>query len=71
MKSGHVGELGWSSSEGNMFCLNKLVQLCLLLLLASVPVPTLAWPPETKPTPAVCKADLKEWSVQRTETAHP
>jgi len=31
-------------------------------------VPTLASPTETKPTPSVCKADLKEWSVQKTET---
>jgi hypothetical protein len=51
-----------------MFCLNKSLQLSLSLLLASVPVPTLASPPEAKPTPAVCKADLKEWSVQKTET---
>jgi hypothetical protein len=28
----------------------------------------LASPPETKPTPSVCKAHLKEWSVQKTET---
>lgn len=51
-----------------MFCLNKSLQLSLSLLLASVPMSTLASPPEAKPTPAVCKADLKEWSVQRTET---
>jgi hypothetical protein len=51
-----------------MFCLNKSVQISLLLVLASVPVPTIASPPETKPTPSVCKADLKEWSVEKTET---
>jgi hypothetical protein len=51
-----------------MFCLNKSLQLSLLLFLGSVPMPTLASPPEAKPTPAVCKADLEEWSVQKTET---
>ena len=50
-----------------MFCLNKFVQVSLLLFLASVPLLTLASPPETKPTPAVCKSDLKEWSQQKTE----
>jgi hypothetical protein len=33
---------------------------------------TVAWvamgAPETKPTPAVCKTDLKTWSAQKTET---
>jgi hypothetical protein len=42
--------------------------MSLLSLLVSVPVPTLASPPETKPRPTICKADLKEWSAQRTET---
>ena len=35
----------------------------MLMLMA----PAMAAPPEVKPTPAVCKADLKEWSAQKTE----
>ena len=41
--------------------------MCVFLFLA-VPGPMLASPPNAKPTPAVCKAALKEWSAQKTET---
>jgi hypothetical protein len=51
-----------------MFCLHKPVRISLLVLLLSIAVPTLASPPDTKPTPAVCKAALKEWSAQKAET---
>jgi hypothetical protein len=51
-----------------MFRLNSTLRLSLLVLLASIPMPTLASPPETKPTPAACKSYLKEWSIQKTET---
>ena len=37
-------------------------------LFLAVPGPMLASPPNAKPTPAVCKAALKEWSAQKTET---
>ena len=53
----------------NMRCLKKCLKtLSLLLVLASVTRPTLASPTETKPTPAVCKANLKEWTEQKTES---
>jgi hypothetical protein len=53
----------------NMRRLKKwLKTLSLLLVLACVTRPTLASPPETKPTPAVCKANLKEWTEQKTES---
>ena len=53
----------------NMRSFNKCLKtLSLILVLASVNWPALASPPETKPTPAVCKAGLKEWSAQKTET---
>jgi hypothetical protein len=51
-----------------MLRLNKSLQLSLSLFLASVAMPTLAAEAEARPTPAICKADLKEWSVQKTET---
>jgi len=52
-----------------MRCLNKWRKaLSLLIVLASVTRPTLASPPESKLTPAVCKANLKEWTEQKTES---
>ena len=42
--------------RGNMFFILTLV------------TPTMAAPPEAKPTPSLCKANLKEWSGQKTET---
>ena len=39
----------------------------MFLVLLAVGV-TMAAPPEVKPTPALCKVDLKEWSGQKTET---
>lgn len=53
----------------NMRCSNKwLKTLSLLLVLASVTRPTLATPAETKPAPALCKVNLKEWTEQKTES---
>lgn len=40
----------------------------LVFLFLAVPGSMLASPPDAKPTPAVCKAALKEWSAQKTET---
>jgi hypothetical protein len=40
----------------------------LVLAILMVPVPTLATPPEAKPTSSSCKMNLKEWSQQKTET---
>ena len=53
----------------NMRCVNKCLKtLSMVLFLASATRPTLASPPETKLTPAVCKANLKEWTEQKTES---
>jgi hypothetical protein len=46
----------------------KTLSPMLGFLFLAVPGPTLASPHDTKPTPAVCKAALKEWSAQKTET---
>jgi hypothetical protein len=43
-------------------------RLLLVLAIFTVAVPTLAAPPEAKPTPSACKMNLKEWSQQKTET---
>jgi hypothetical protein len=42
--------------------------LSFIVLVLATATRTIAAPPEVKPTPAACKADLKEWSQQKTET---
>jgi len=44
----------------------KIILLVVLAFTASTRM--MAMPPEEKLTPAVCKADLKEWSKQKTGT---
>jgi len=39
-----------------------------MFFVLTVAAPAMAVSPDVKPTPAVCKADLKEWSGQKTET---
>lgn len=41
--------------------------LSFMFFVLAVAAPTMAVPPDVKPTPAVCKAELKEWSEQKTE----
>lgn len=43
-------------------------RVLLVLAILTVAVPTLAAPPEAKPTLSGCKMNLKEWSQQKTET---
>jgi hypothetical protein len=43
-------------------------RLLLVLAVLVITTPLVAAPPEAKPTPTACKADLKEWSQQKTET---
>jgi len=43
----------------------KTLSFLVFFLIASG---TMAAPPEAKPATAVCKAELKEWSAQKTET---
>jgi len=41
--------------------------LSFMFFVLTVAAPAMAVPPDVKPTPAVCKAELKEWSEQKTE----
>lgn len=42
-------------------------RLSLMLSIFAVTAPIMASPQEVKPTSSACKADLKEWSQQKTE----
>jgi hypothetical protein len=42
--------------------------LSFLVFFLTIASGTMAAPPEAKPAKAVCKAELKEWSAQKTET---
>jgi hypothetical protein len=41
--------------------------LSFMFFALTVAAPAMAVPPDVKPPPAVCKAELKEWSEQKTE----